>query len=190
MADYLRGTPASRRSATISQVRLAADAGERTITSNCQALLHVIAYAEGTSTSPATRCDGYDVIVTGEDGRPEVFTDFSTHPFAKGRPSKVIRPGLTSNASGRYQFMLLHYSYYKKELDLPNFGPEAQDRWAVRLISERHALRMIDAGEFEEAIRAIAPLWASLPGANYKDQNMRKLGELKDAYLRFGGVLA
>jgi len=71
---------------------------------NALAFLDMLAWFEGTSTSPATALDGYDFIVTGIDRKPEVFTDFSDHPFAKGCLSKVINSkGLTSNASGRYQ---------------------------------------------------------------------------------------
>ncbi|OYO27876.1 glycoside hydrolase family 104 protein [Janthinobacterium sp. PC23-8] len=151
----------------------------------------MIAFAEGTSTSPATRSNGYDVIVTGVDGRPEVFTDFRAHPFAGGRKSKVINSrGLTSNASGRYQFMLRDYAHYKAQLKLPDFGPASQDAWAIQLIRERRALPLIEAGLFAEAVAAVSNLWASLPGANYAGQPMRPLAKLQAAYLAAGGVLA
>ena len=66
-------------------------AGDR----NALAFLDMLAWSEGTSTSPATAMYGYDVIVTGADRKPEVFKDFTDHPFAKGRASKVInsKPG-------------------------------------------------------------------------------------------------
>jgi len=44
------------------------------ITKNQKAFLDVVATSEGTCTSPATKNNGYDVIVTGVDGKPEVFT--------------------------------------------------------------------------------------------------------------------
>ena len=159
--------------------------------SNLKAFLDMIAFAEGTSTSPATRSNGYDVIVTGVDGRPEVFTDFRAHPFAGGRKSKVINSrGLTSNASGRYQFMLRDYAHYKAQLKLPDFGRASQDAWAIQLIRERRALPLIEAGLFAEAVAAVSNLWASLPGANYAGQPMRPLAKLQAAYLAAGGVLA
>jgi len=69
---------------------------------NALAFLDMLAWSEGTSTSPATAMDGYDVIVTGSDRKPEVFKDFTDHPSAKGRASKTINSkGLTPNTSGR-----------------------------------------------------------------------------------------
>ena len=157
---------------------------------NRQAFLDMLAVSEGTSTSPATQDNGYDVIVTGADRKPEVFTDYSTHPFAGGRKSKTInRRGLTSNASGRYQFMLKDWAHYKKQLSLPDFGPASQDLWAIQLIRERGALPLIDAGSFALAVARVRNLWASLPGAGY-GQPEHGIEKLQVAYLSAGGALA
>jgi muramidase (phage lysozyme) len=160
------------------------------MTPNEKAFLDMLAVSEGTSTSPATKCDGYDVIVTGIDKKPEIFTDFSNHPFAAGRKSKTInRNGLTSNASGRYQFMLQDWAHYRSLLGLPDFGPASQDKWALQLIRERGALPDIEAGRFAAAIRKCRNIWASLPGAGY-GQHENKLVDLESAFLAAGGVLA
>ena len=160
------------------------------MTPNRRAFLDMLAVSEGTSTSPATLCNGYDVIVTGVDGDPEVFTDFSDHPFNNGRPSKVINSrGLTSNASGRYQFMLRDWHHYRDSLGLLDFGPDSQDIWALQLIRERGALPLIDAGNFAAAVARCSNLWASLPGAGY-GQHENQLAKLQDAYTEAGGVLA
>ncbi|WP_445513390.1 hypothetical protein, partial [Streptococcus pneumoniae] len=53
--------------------------------SNVLAFLDMLAWSEGTSTSPATKEQGYDVIVTGADRKSEIFNDYSVHPFAHGR---------------------------------------------------------------------------------------------------------
>jgi muramidase (phage lysozyme) len=157
---------------------------------NLRAFLDMIAWAEGTSTSPATRNNGYDVIVTGADGRPEIFSDYSAHPFANGRPSKVInQAGLKSNAAGRYQHMLRDWAHYRDLLRLPDFGPASQDAWAVQLIRERRALPLIEAGRFSDAVAAVSNLWASLPGANYPGQPMRKVAQLASIYSAAGGRL-
>lgn len=161
------------------------------MTTNLRAFLDTIAWAEGTSTSPATRNNGYDVVVTGVDGRPEIFTDYRAHPFAGGRPSKIInRAGLTSNAAGRYQHMLRDWAHYRDLLRLPDFGPASQDAWAIQLIRERRALPLIEAGRFADAVAAVSNLWASLPGANYAGQPMRKLAQLAGIYSAAGGRLA
>jgi muramidase (phage lysozyme) len=158
---------------------------------NRTAFLEMIAYSEGTSTSPATKCDGYDVIVTGIDGKPEIFTDFSNHPFAGGRKSKIINSsGLTSNASGRYQFMLRDWAHYRALLALPDFMPTSQDKWALQLIRERHAIDLIDAGLFAEAVARCSNLWASLPGANYPGQHENQISALQGVYILSGGSVA
>ena len=157
---------------------------------NRKAFLDMLAVSEGTSTSPATLNNGYDVIVTGVDGVPEVFTDYSDHPFNNGRPSKVINShGLTSNASGRYQFMLRDWHHYRDQLKLPDFSPDSQDLWALQLIRERSALPLIDLGEFAAAVARVSNLWASLPGAGY-GQRENQLARLEAAYTAAGGVLA
>jgi muramidase (phage lysozyme) len=55
------------------------------VSPNLRAFLDMLAFSEGTATSPATKDRGYDVIVTGVDGKPEIMTSYSTHPFAGGR---------------------------------------------------------------------------------------------------------
>jgi muramidase (phage lysozyme) len=160
------------------------------ITPNRKAFLDMLAFSEGTSTSPATKNNGYDVIVTGIDKKPEIFTDYSNHPFAGGRKSKTInKNGLTSNASGRYQFMLRDWAHYRSLLGLQDFGPESQDKWAIQLIKERRALPDIDAGRFAEAVHKCKNIWASLPGAGY-GQPEHKLDKLQAAYVAAGGTLA
>lgn len=170
-----------------------------TLSPNRRAFLSMIAFSEGVREGqhPLTVNDGYDVIVTGVDG-PEVFTDYSAHPFSPEyegnggvkRPSRVINSkGLTSNAAGRYQFMLVHWDHYRDQLGLPDFGPESQDLWAIQLIRERHALPLIDMGNFADAVHACSNLWASLPGAGY-GQHENKLDKLEAAYIDAGGVLA
>jgi muramidase (phage lysozyme) len=153
---------------------------------NRKAFLDAIAWAEGTA---GLGDDGYNVIVTGIDGRLELFSDYSDHPFAGGRLSKLINnSGLRSSASGRYQFMLRDWEHYRRLLQLPDFGPESQDRWAIQLIKERRALADIDAGRFEVAVAKVRNIWASLPGAGY-GQPERKLSRLRKAYVDAGGAL-
>ncbi|QQE90281.1 glycoside hydrolase family 104 protein [Azotobacter chroococcum] len=156
---------------------------------NVLSFLDLIAWSEGTSRSPITCDDGYDVIVTGSDGKPEIFTDYWQHPFAGGRKPKHVRGALYSSASGRYQHMRTHWPHYRDQLRLPDFGPLSQDRWAIQLIRERKALDDIKAGRIPEAIAKVRNLWASLPGAGYA-QPEHDLEDLLSQFIAAGGVLA
>lgn len=150
----------------------------------------MLAWSEGTLTHPLTTCGGYDVIVYGIDGKPEVFKDFSTHPFANGRPGKVFNSkGERSTASGRYQFLVKYWKHYRDQLGLKDFGPESQDKWCDQLIRECKAMDDIDAGRIEQAIHKCRSRWASLPGAGY-NQREHDLPKLLAAYKRAGGTLA
>lgn len=157
------------------------------ISKNLSAFLDMLSVSEGTSTSPITKDDGYDVIVTGLSGR-EIFTDYTKHPFTNRSPKKINLTGLYSTASGRYQHMRVHWAYYKALLNLKDFGPESQDRWAIQLIKERGALPLIEAGKFDEAVKQVRNLWASLPGAGY-GQPEHSLQKLRDVYILKGGKL-
>ena len=157
---------------------------------NALAFLDMLGWSEGTSTSPATAMDGYDVIVTGIDRKPEVFNDFMDHPFAKGRKSKVINSKcLTSNASGRYQQMLKDWPHYKALLKLPDFSPISQDLLALQHIRECRALPDVLAGRIETAISKCRNIWASLPGAGY-GQREHRLEDLLKQYRLAGGVMS
>jgi muramidase (phage lysozyme) len=160
------------------------------VSQNLKAFLDMLAFSEGTSTSPATKDRGYDVIVTGIDGKPEIMSCYDTHPFAGGRRPKLVnKSGLSSTASGRYQFLVRDWGFYRLKLNLPNFGPDAQDRWATQLIKERRALDDIETGHFIVAVGKVSNLWASLPGAGY-GQPEHRMASLEDAYERAGGQFA
>ncbi|NWL18628.1 glycoside hydrolase family 24 protein [Pseudomonas umsongensis] len=159
-------------------------------TRNALAFLDMLAWAEGTSTSPVTGMDGYDVIVTGIDRKPEVFKDFTDHPFARGRNSKVINSrGLTSNASGRYQQMLKDWPHYRALLKLPDFSPISQDLLAMQHIRECRALPDVHAGRIETAIKKCRKIWASLPEAGY-GQREHRIEDLIKQFLVAGGKLS
>jgi muramidase (phage lysozyme) len=132
------------------------------------AFLSLVAFSEGTSTSPITRNNGYDVIVSGVDG-PSIFTDYSDHPFAHGG-SVLVRSGpppLYSTAAGRYQLLARFWNIYRVQLNLPDYSPASQDAVALQQIKERGAIADIEAGEIELAIGLCANIWASLPGNSY-----------------------
>ncbi|WP_443701129.1 glycoside hydrolase family 24 protein [Pseudomonas sp.] len=157
---------------------------------NVLAFLDMLAWSELGDDYLKRSDDGYNVIVTGIDRKLELFSDYSTHPFANGRKSKVVNSkGLTSNASGRAQFMLKDWVHYRDQLKLPDFGPVSQDRWAIQLIKERGALDDVKAGRIVEAIAKCRNIWASLPGAGY-NQREHKIEDLLAHFIAAGGSLA
>ncbi len=158
------------------------------ISKNLNAFLDMLRWSEGTSTSPITKDEGYDIIVTGVDGK-ERFDDYSTHPFESRPAKKINNKGLFSTAAGGYQFLRVHWPHYKELLKLPDFGPESQDKWARQLIREcKGALQFIEEGRLFEAVNAVRHLWASLPGAGY-NQPEHSFVRVTEVYLQKGGSL-
>ncbi|QDX29625.1 glycoside hydrolase family 24 protein [Dickeya poaceiphila] len=157
---------------------------------NLTAFLDMLAFSEGTATHLLTRNRGYDVIVTGIDGKPEIFTDYQDHPFANGRPGKVFnKQGQRSTAAGRYQQLYLYWPTYKAQLKLPDFGPNSQDTLAIQLIREQRALDDIIQGRIAHAITQCNNIWASLPGAGY-GQHEHDIEHLLTVYQQAGGEVA
>lgn len=164
----------------------AAQAGSK----NVVAFLDLIGFSEGTSTEDITKNQGYDVIVTGEDHlgsqiHEEVFTDYSNHPFASGRPPQILRekPLLESTASGRYQLLARYWPVYKTQLHLSDFSPLSQDLVAIQQIREHRDANHITAlthlinGDIQSAINLCSGTWASLPGNDY-GQGGKSMGVL------------
>lgn len=155
------------------------------------AFLDLIAWCEGTDPNPFSKDHGYDVIKRGITG-PNIFTDYSIHPFARGRAPicvrgaraavlatptptpndtpKVITPALTalhSTASGRYQINLKTWVELSVELKLGIFSPANQDLAALELMKQRGADKALLAGLLPDAIGVCKSIWASFPGNNY-----------------------
>ena len=140
----------------------------------------MIAFSEGTDNGKQkTNNKGYDVIVGGDN-----FGDFSDHP----RKVVWLKPGLASTAAGRYQLLSRYWDVYKKQLNLPDFGPDSQDAVAIQQIKECKALDDIENGRIPLAISKCAHIWASLPGAGY-NQHENDLGSLLAMYKKDGGTV-
>lgn len=146
--------------------------------------LDLIAFSEGTSTSPITKNNGYDVIVSGING-PSVFSDYSDHPFAKGG-HVIVRenPMLISTAAGRYQLLARYWNVYKVQLHLPDFSAASQDAVAVQQMKERGAVALVEAGNIDGAIKACSSVWASFPGNSY-GQGGKSMSTLLEKYQEF-----
>ncbi len=148
------------------------------ISPNLSAFLDMIAFSEGTPRYGHD--DGYNVIVGGS-----LFDSYADHP----RKLIELRPGLKSTAAGRYQLLSRFWDVYKHDLKLPDFSPESQDKVAIQQIRECHALPLIEAGTFEEAVSRCRHIWASFPGAGYL-QRENKLSDLIAAFVKAGGAIA
>lgn len=157
--------------------------GDKIMSKNLEAFRDMLAWAEGTDRPEIQRSNhkGYDVIVGGG-----LFTDFSKHPRVL---VSLPRYGIKSSAAGRYQFIHRTWETLRVRLRLPDFGPASQDKACDELLREKGAIELIEAGKFDEAVRAVRSIWASLPGAGY-GQREQKLKELRDVYVRNGGKLA
>lgn len=149
---------------------------------NVVAFLDMIAFSEGTDNGrQRTNDHGYDVLVGGG-----LFTGYADHPRQLVALPKL---GIKSTAAGRYQLLSRYYDAYKKSLGLKDFSPLSQDLIAIQQIRERKALQLIQAGQFEQAVRQVSNIWASLPGAGY-GQHEHKLDNLLAAYRKAGGTVA
>lgn len=145
------------------------------VSANARAFLDMLAFSEGTVRFGHQ--NGYNVIVGGG-----LFYDYADHP----RKLVDLGRGLKSTAAGRYQLLSRYFAPYKKQLGLPDFSPLSQDRIAIQQIKECRALKLIDAGKFDDAVARCARIWASLPGAGY-GQHENKMDALREAYLLAGG---
>lgn len=108
----------------------------------------------------------YSVIAGGDH-----FSDFSEHPFVLD-PGRVKPLGTT--AAGAYQMVRQTWAYARDALSLPDFSPSSQDKAAAWLVQYKVPgqnriepagtgnLALVEAGDFEGAMRAFAPEWESL----------------------------
>lgn len=150
------------------------------ISTQLKAFLDMLAYSEGTDNGrQPTNDHGYDVIVGGK-----LFYDYSKHPGIYVKLSKT----LTSSAAGRYQILEKYAKHYMKQLKLPDFGPDSQDKIAIQLIKECKAFDDISAGRIHKAIHKCRSRWASLPGAGY-GQHEQKIEKLIEIFKKAGGVV-
>jgi muramidase (phage lysozyme) len=149
---------------------------------NLKAFLDTIAWSELGDKLLAVSDRGYNVCVGSTPAKPILFRSYAMHPMQRCA-------ALNSDAAGRYQFMGRYWSHYRNQLELKDFGPDAQDKWAIRLIAECKALGDVEAGRLEAAVYRCNSRWASFPGAGY-GQPEHKMESLRAAFVRFGGVLS
>lgn len=150
--------------------------------SNIKAFLDTIAWSEIGPRMLRASDDGYNVCVGSTPDNPILFSNYVSHPRRHDEAAN-------SDAAGRYQFMGRYWEPYKQSLNLPDFGQDSQDKWAIQLIRECHAYEDVAAGRIEDAIHKCASRWASFPGNSY-GQRVNKLGDLLRVYRLAGGGVA
>lgn len=151
------------------------------MTKNERAFLDMIAWAEGTAIIPNSD-NGYKVLVGSTIKIPLLFNSYLNHPG-------IYNKTLNSTAAGRYQILERYYYAYKRGLGLSDFSPDSQDKIAMQMIRECHAIAAINNGDIEKAIQLCASRWASFPSNLYANQPKRKLANLLTTYVSAGGVL-
>lgn len=149
---------------------------------NRLAFLHMITVSELSQPIIAGSDDGYNILVGSTPSHIVTFPSYADHPM-------IQVPGMNSNAAGAYQIMGHFWPYYKKLLNLPDFGPVSQDLYALQQIKESKALALVDGGYFQAAVNACGRIWASLPGSPY-GQHIQPLDMLQQVYVNAGGTLA
>jgi len=149
------------------------------MTKNEKAFLDMIAWAEIGEVLLTKSDDGYNVLVGSTPSHPILFYDYSDHP-------RVYNRKLRSTAAGRYQILRGIFDHYKKQLHLPGFGKDSQDKIAMQLIKECHAIEDINRGRIAEAITKVKSRWASMPGAGV-GQHEQSMTDLLAAFVAAGG---
>lgn len=148
---------------------------------NMKAFLDTIAWSEIGPALLALSDNGYNVSVGSTPAHPILFSSYAGHPHLHDAATN-------SDAAGRYQFMGRYWLAYKQSLQLPDFGHESQDKWAIQLIRECHAIDDVEEGRIGAAIPKCASRWASFPGNGY-GQHTNKPADLLAAYAIAGGSL-
>ena len=142
----------------------------QSISDNARNWLKALSYAEGTTRNGEIR---YDIMFGG--GR---FDDLSRHP------DTVIDGGrYKSAAAGAYQFMPATWEGVARDLNLTNFGPDAQDQAALQLMRYR-GVDPDTAPINAKNVALLAPEWASLPnlqGVSHYDQPVVSLSSVQEA---------
>lgn len=147
-----------------------------------KAFRDVLAYSEGTDRpdKQPSNFNGYDVIVGGS-----LLMCFDHHPR---KLVALPRYGIKSTAAGRYQFIIATWKALVKQLNLPDFTPESQDRACDELLRQCGALDELRNGHFDHACYKANKIWASLPGSPY-GQRTESLATLRGIFVAKGGII-
>jgi len=151
------------------------------MTPNVAALLATIRHGEGSDRAT----DPYRVVY----GFELTLQNLSDHPAITGEWLGVQTKWGHTSAAGAYQIERLTWLECKAALGLMDFTATSQDDAAIFLIKQKGGLALINSGQFTAAIAACRGIWASLPGGD-SGQPQVKLATLQSFYTASGGQLA
>ena len=140
---------------------------------NVSKFLNFIGNAEGAD---------YNTVVGGGS-----FSDYNKHPGVVGTTTSEG----PSTAAGKYQITQSTYKTYADKLGITDFSPESQDKIALELIKDKGALKDVESGNYNSAIKKLGSVWASLPSSNYNQPKKSEewvksqLGEGKGSFKDF-----
>lgn len=121
-------------------------------------LLTFISLCEGTTRSPYD-VGGYNIVVGGSK-----FSNFTKHPRIRIR----LRPGLVSDAAGKYQILSSTYDGLVKNYGFKDFSAKSQDLMALALILEKpNAKRIIEQLDYHSFCECASWIWASILPSRY-----------------------
>jgi lysozyme len=143
------------------------------MTPNEAGFLAMIRFSEGTARAANPYAVTYGYVFTIEN--------FSDHPALLGWKGFTDTHGRHSTAAGAYQINVLTWNGCKRIYAAKDFSPAEQDRMALALVNERHALDLINAGDIETAIARCSAEWASFPGSQAW-QPQKVMSDLLAAY--------
>ena len=135
-----------------------------------RAFLDTISYAEGTFHEY-----GYHTRYPGL-----YFSSFEDHPrITSCAPYKG--KALCATAAGRYMILAKTWDKIAPSIKASHFSPLNQDKAALELIRQSHALSDILQGKFTAAIYKLNKIWATFPGAPF-GQPTKTLDDLRKVY--------
>jgi lysozyme len=195
--DYWTGHNSAETTANIEEALTMIDGNQ-----NVRAFLEAIAKCEGTTqgADPYRVCYAFKNVIDGRDGISGTYDDWVDHPSVTGEwkgeklsdklcSAAGLGPGCVSTAAGKYQITRTTWDLLKRKLKLKDFSPASQDAAAIELLRECGALPLVEVGNVAGAVTKARRIWASLPGAGYK-QPERSLAWVQSQYQQAGGVIA
>ncbi|WP_242449022.1 glycoside hydrolase [Burkholderia metallica] len=146
---------------------------------NRVAFLDVVAVNEIGQLMLARSDDGYDLLASSTPSRLRFFKRHGEDYAGFPDPDD---PSFPAPRAGRYRISGNGWAAYQSASGARDFGPIAQDQFALEQMRVCGALTLIDAGRFAEALACASVTWPSLSGTN-ADRDAQLLA----TYVRAGG---